>query len=368
MTGQSTARVLVNILNYNTERYLASCVRAVERQTYGNLALMITDNASPGGGCEFIRERFPRVILRCNSRNLGFAQAHNEVIADGKFDCYLPLNPDVELEPNFVEMTVSALESDPLVGAVNGKILFMTSDGQKTNSIYSAGHEFNRARRPSDRGYKQRDGRHFSERALVFGVNGSAPIYSRSFLEAVKTSSGYFDSNFFMYCEDFDLGWRGILMGFRFLYEPHAVAFHRGFGSGGMGTPAVQRQYERNRWLTVYKNEHFMSLILDLPHILAHELLTLGFYSLTQPRRVREYLGAFREFVATLPTKRMERADIMARTRVAPSEVKRFCRAPWFSTLVRRQFGHRVAPADFREKIAWNPTARITARRSEGCE
>ena len=45
MTANELPCVLVNILNYGTERYLASCVAAVERQTYSNLVLMITDNA-----------------------------------------------------------------------------------------------------------------------------------------------------------------------------------------------------------------------------------------------------------------------------------------------------------------------------------
>ena len=179
-----------------------------------------------------------------------FTGAHNEVIAGGGFECYLPLNPDVELEPDFVEMMVAALRSDPRIGGVNGKLMFMTDEGHRTNFVYSAGHEFNRARRPSDRGYKQPDGPQFGRRALVFGLNGAAPLYAKTFLDAAKTRSGYFDSDFFMYCEDFDLGWRGILLGFDFLFEPRAVAYHRGFGSGGMGTPRVQRQYELNRWLT----------------------------------------------------------------------------------------------------------------------
>jgi GT2 family glycosyltransferase len=344
VTKQSTARVVVNILNYNTERYLASCVRAIERQTYGNLVLMITDNASPGGGCNFIREKFPHVPLRSNSRNLGFAGAHNEIIADGGFDYYLPLNPDVELKPNFVEMMVSALESEPVIGAVNGKLLFMTNDGQETDFIYSAGHECNRARRPSNRGYKQKDSREFSEPAWIFGVNGAAPLYKRAFLESVKMSSGYFDSSFFMYGEDFDLGWRGINLGFRFLYEPRAVAYHRGFGSGGLSTPQVQREYERNRLVTIYKNERFASIAMDMPFVLAHEVMSIAFYAATDPRRVSEYFRALGEFVRMAPAKRAERAAIMARATVAAGEVRKYCRSPWLTTLIKRQFGHRVVP------------------------
>jgi GT2 family glycosyltransferase len=346
MTTHDTPQVLVNILNYKTERYLASCVRAMERQTYKNISLMITDNASPGLGCDFIRKSFPDIRLRCNRSNLGFARAHNEVIAEGGFDHYMPLNPDVEPEPDFVEMMVAAVQSDAQIGGVNGRLKFMTDDGRKTDFVYSAGQECNRARRPSDRGYRRRDGPEFANRAWVLGVNGAAPLYPRGFLEAVKTKSGYLDSDFFMYGEDFDLGWRGTLMGFKFLYEPRAVAYHRGFGSGGMGVPTIQRQYERNRWLTVYKNEGGSSLMRDLPHILAHELVALAFYSLTQPGRVREYLGAIAELPAAARAKAAERRDIRARTRIAPSELRHFFTAPWFTTLIRRQFGHKVVPAD----------------------
>ena len=94
-----------------------------------------------------------------------------------------------------------------------GKIYFLTSGGAKTNFLYCTGQEFDKARRGSPRGYKERDCSIYNRETYVFGANGAAPVYKREFLEAVKVNNYYFDKDFFLYEEDMDLGWRGILVG-----------------------------------------------------------------------------------------------------------------------------------------------------------
>jgi GT2 family glycosyltransferase len=44
---------------------------------------------------------------------------------------------------------------------------------------------------------------------------------------------GGFDEDFFMYCEDVDLNWRAQLAGYRCLYIPQAVVYHRLSATGG---------------------------------------------------------------------------------------------------------------------------------------
>ncbi len=55
-----------------------------------------------------------------------------------------------------------------------------------------------------------------------------ASLYRREFL--VKT--GGFDPDFFAYLEDVDLGLRGRLLGYRYLYLPTAKVLHKSHGSG----------------------------------------------------------------------------------------------------------------------------------------
>ncbi len=57
---------------------------------------------------------------------------------------------------------------------------------------------------------------------VLFGT-GSAMFVRRSVYEAL----GGFDERFFMFFEDVDFGWRLNLAGWRFVYEPESLAFHK---------------------------------------------------------------------------------------------------------------------------------------------
>jgi len=330
-------KVLVNILTYNSEKYIQSCIESVLKQTYPHIELIVTDNASEDGSVDKVSRLFPILPLWRNEENIGFARAHNAAIEAGQFDYYLPLNPDVILHPRFVEEVVTAVERDPSVGSANGKIFFLTPKGEKTEYIYSTGEEFSRARRSSPRGYKEKDSPIFGQEAYVFGANGAAPLYKREFLEAIKINDYYFDKDFFMYGEDVDLGWRGVLLGHRCLYVPKAVAYHYGFGSGGLKEKFIQYQYERNRFMLIYKNDLAKYFIADIPFFVFHECSNFLFYLLSSPGRVVQYVKAISGFLKLFRQKRAERLEIMARMRVDINELRGFYHTPIFLKLIRRR-------------------------------
>ena len=79
--------------------------------------------------------------------------------------------------------------------------------------------------------------------------SGCAALYRRSMLDQI----GLFDSDYFLYCEDTDLGLRGRLAGWNCLYVPGAVVEHD--YSSTTGRASAQKAYfvERNRLYTVVK-------------------------------------------------------------------------------------------------------------------
>jgi hypothetical protein len=101
-----------------------------------------------------------------------------------------------------------------------------------------------------DRGYLAVDDGRYDRREEVFGWSGSAVLLSGRYLAEV----GSFDDRLFMYYEDFDLSWRGRLLGWRYLYEPAAVVRHRHATSSVIGSPLFDHHVERNRLLTVTRN------------------------------------------------------------------------------------------------------------------
>ncbi len=115
---------LVSILcyNYNYGRYLRQCLESVFAQTYENIELCFSDNASTddswGIALEFQKRYSGKMRLTRNRMNFGpdynFANCKQMMLGEYFINC---CSDDV-LEPEYVERCVSVLESNPNVGLV----------------------------------------------------------------------------------------------------------------------------------------------------------------------------------------------------------------------------------------------------------
>ncbi len=82
---------------------------------------------------------------------------------------------------------------------------------------------------------------------------------------------GGFDERFFAYLEDVDLAWRARAAGWRCLYEPRAVAHHRGSASSGEGSSSKYFLVGRNRVRLLARNATAGQLLRALPGILVYD-------------------------------------------------------------------------------------------------
>ena len=61
----------------------------------------------------------------------------------------------------------------------------------------------------------------------VFSVCGAATVFSRHGTGKIEDRRDeYYDEDFFMFWEDFDIGWRANLLGLKVFFAPRAVAYH----------------------------------------------------------------------------------------------------------------------------------------------
>jgi GT2 family glycosyltransferase len=99
-----------------------------------------------------------------------------------------------------------------------------------------------------NRGVWQKDNGQYDDPAYMFSACGGSAAYRRTMLDEV----GLLDSDFFFSFEDVDLAWRACLRGWRCLYLPSAVVYHKLKASGGGVTASY---YDgRNRIYTLIKN------------------------------------------------------------------------------------------------------------------
>jgi GT2 family glycosyltransferase len=101
-----------------------------------------------------------------------------------------------------------------------------------------------------DRGFLEVDRGQYDEPADVFAWCGGAVLLRREYLDDV----GLLDERLFLYYEDTDHSWRGLLHGWRYRYVPASVVHHRHAQSSVVGSPVFGYYTQRNRPLMLAKN------------------------------------------------------------------------------------------------------------------
>ena len=193
-----------------------------------SLEIVVVDNASSDASREVARGFAPAARLVTMPENAGFAAAMNAGIEKTSGRYVLSLNPDCRLAPDFAATLVRRLDARPDVGSAAGRIFRAEGpDLAPTSRLDSTGIVFTASGRHFDRGSEEPAEGRYLEEEEVAGVTAAAGFYRREALESAKISTGYFDSDFFLYREDADLAWRLSRLGWKCLYVPEAVAWHR---------------------------------------------------------------------------------------------------------------------------------------------
>lgn len=234
----------VIIPHYNGAELLPACFNALRAQTYPHLEIMLVDNGSTDESLALTRRDFPEVKIIELGQNLGLTGAINRGIEQAGGQIIAALNNDTEVSPGWARALVNALQVHPDAGIAASKILLF----DRRNILHSAGDGFGIDGIPINRGVWQEDKGQFDHDTYIFGGCGGAVAYRREMLEDI----GLFDEDLFMYLEDVDLNWRAQIAGYRAVFVPQAVVYHRLSATGG--GPVASFCTGRNTILVLAKN------------------------------------------------------------------------------------------------------------------
>jgi GT2 family glycosyltransferase len=226
--------------NWNGRAWLDGCLRAIAAQERPFDEVVVVDNGSDDGSVEALARDWPAVRVVALQRNQGFAAAANRGIAAASGDAVALVNTDVELAPDWLARTGTALEADPGAGSVACKMVSL----RDPRVLDDCGDVLRRDGVCEQRGRGRTDDGRWDAPGEVFSACAGAALYRRAALEAV----GGFDERLFAYLEDVDLGLRLRLAGWRCRYEP-AVARHWGGASSAALRRPVAAWVERNTLL-----------------------------------------------------------------------------------------------------------------------
>ena len=257
-------------------------LRSAVAQRGVSVETWLIDNASSDGSREVAAAFGPAVRLLALPENVGFAAAMNAGIAASSGRYVLALNPDCRLEPDFASILARRLDAADAarVGSATGRVMRAQGEAlEPTGILDSTGIYFTASGRHFDRGSGEpAEGRYLAEEE-VFGASGAAGLYRRSALEDARVSTGYFDSDFFLYREDADLAWRLRALGWRCLYVPTAIAWHRRRNLPERRrrmTELANRHSVKNRFLLRINNQSARECARTLVPTLARDLVVLG--------------------------------------------------------------------------------------------
>jgi len=307
---------------------LAECLQSLSRQTRQDFEVIVVDNSGQG----LVRRNGAATGARVieNHRNLGFGAAINQAFEASTAPFLATLNDDAAAHPRWLEALLDAIERRPDAGMCASQVRLFGE-----HRLDSAGMLVARDGSSKQRG-NGRPPEDFPVPEETLFPSGSAALYRRAMLEAI----GAFDSRFFLYCEDTDLGLRARWAGWKCLYVPDAVVEHHYSHSAGGASPLKAYYVERNRLFVLVKNFP-LRMLLAAPFWTLVRYLWHAWYLLAGrgsaarfraeghagPRMIWYILRAHAELPAHLPRLWRQRREIRRRARITPAIFRHLLRA-----------------------------------------
>lgn len=254
--------IFISILNFNGNNNTLACVESLKKINGAGikLTILIIDNGSAQRlnlGNKLLGNM--RIEIINNVKNLGFAGGHNVGIThalENGAEYIFILNNDTYVDKDFLKELLKVAEKDNKIGILVPKIYF------------APGFEFHKNRYEKEdlgrifwyaggimdwnnivgrhRGVDEVDNGQYDTIEETELATGCCMMIRSEVFEKV----GIFDDKYFLYYEDSDLNIRAKNAGFKAVYVPKSIIWHKNAGSaGGAGSNLQDYYITRNRLL-----------------------------------------------------------------------------------------------------------------------
>jgi GT2 family glycosyltransferase len=231
-----------------------------------------------------------RVDIVKLSYNSGYAKAANIGIKKTDSHLLLVANSDIILEKDFNAQILEKFREDKDVDMLSPLILRFDQ-----STVDSAGQACSLSLYPSEIGFGRNIREVPIEEKSIFSVCGAATVFSRQALEQLKIENEYYDEDFFIFWEDFDIGWRSQLLGLKTRFYPKAIVYHfrsatlkKNFISRfslALARPAtIKYHLVKNRYLTLIKNFRLKQNYKSIPFIFFKDIIWVSLLTFSSPK------------------------------------------------------------------------------------
>lgn len=297
--------ISVVIVNYNSERFLRDNLKSLQVQSSPFSRIIVVDNKSSDNSIKLINE-FTGVSIIPLNENLGYSAALNRGIEKCDSDLILVANSDIYIEKDFNRIVSDKFEIDSELDIVSPLMLRFGGE-----IVDSAGQSYSASLYPVEAGFGSAIKTKEFKESEIFSVCGAATVFRRTSLERLKVEGEYYDESYFMFWEDFDIGWRANLYGMKIKLIPQAKVFHFRGGtlkksfltrfSMALARPGnIKYHLVKNRYLTLIKNFRFRSFWYLIPIMALKDFVWVGLLTLSSPKIIIKLLRSGKLFKAAL--------------------------------------------------------------------
>lgn len=299
-------KTAVVVPNWNGEAWLRDSLDSLLAQTVPP-TLVVVDNGSTDSSRNILESYDEKIVTIYREKNYGFTGGVNpgiEYAIEKDFDAVALFNNDAVADEDWLKNLQIELKGNIGIATCCLQTFdrkFIDSTGE---SMTVWGLPYPRSRHtPVSSAPTQPE--------FIFGASGGASLYSVPMLREIGT----FDDDFFAYYEDVDLSFRAQLAGWKVLFTPRAIAYHR-----------IGQTSGRVKGFTVYQTFKNLPMVMkkNVPKGLRHSiyprflLAYVSFYvsAVLRGDIVPATKGVFKH-IALSSKKARERKEIQSRKKVS---------------------------------------------------
>lgn len=260
-------KVAIIIVNWNSYNDTIECLKSLNDIKEVNFKVFLVDNNSTDKSMDEIISYYDNYSFNydiefiCNKENLGFAGGNNVGIRKAYNDnCkfFWLLNNDTVVDEKALVNLINTFKNED-IGIVGSKILYYDS-----NKIWFAGGLINEyIGRTSHIGIKEDDLGQYDYQKEVDYISGCSLCFTREMLDKV----GYMLEDYFLYFEETDWNLRAKKCGFKIIYVPDSIVYHKvSYSSGGMNNikPYVPYYELRNSIAMIKRTQNNTRFLLTI--------------------------------------------------------------------------------------------------------
>ena len=288
-------KVAIVVVTYNNKNIIDENLQSIQNLLYSNYDCILVDDCSNDGTCEYVTSKYPWVKVISKKENTGPAVSRNIAIkaSDSKYIAFL--DSDVVLDKQWLSECVRVMEQDKQIGICGSKLL----DAYNPNILNEAGGILLKIGLGMDRGVGESISK-FDKKERLFFIGSAAIVTRRDVLAIIEN----FDESYYFGYQDVDLCWRTNLIGYKVVYNPDALAYHKCHATVKKMGCKIFHHNLRNSIKTMIKNYEVQNLVIYIPLAFLVSLSDIIILNECRKAKIGAWLWNIKNIKETLKTRR----------------------------------------------------------------